>query len=952
MNISNENTYGAYTATRWVTVLFTLLLMLAAVMPGRAYAVPPPANAVISNEATASYRDGTGSLQEVKSNQVRSTVQQVFSHELTGDNVAQAAPGMTVSFPHTLTNTGNGADSFALSTYQLGDDGFNLESLKIYADANGDGEPDSDTPITLTGLVRAGEKFNFVVRGRVDDNQAHGATARIRVGAVGHASDPNNYQASSTPPVQPQKGNTDTVTVSVSTAVSMTKSYSMTSGPASNRLTVTLSYTNNSSDPVRELNIIDTIGGRGSLHGVNYDTRQMSYVANSTTIDGVPYEDNSSQVSFRNNTLSISPPLVAPGGSGVVRFDVQVNNATPGAEQTTNVAGFSWSGSAQFATNVAHYSVQIPGAISVALGDSRVPGAEGGAATSSRNNLNGRGAGTINDSSTITAPADSLGLDNGVVLQQVPLGGSPVFHTILTNTGVASENFSLRVDASSYPAGTRFAIVDDRGNPLGANNANGDSESGPLAPNTARDVFVRVTLPEGVTVPATGWVATVIATAMSNPGISDTTVIKVGGDLIPAHSVDLRNTTVNGPGEGFASGDDLAAATLSRTADPGETVAFRLWVSNNGTAIDKYDLQSFGAYTVNAGAADSSAPLPAGWRVEFKSTGNSVGRADCQPAGTVVSTTGDIEAGGACEFDAFVSVPSGYEAGRTALYFRAWSSAHGADAATAAGYDVIRNDVSVNTRVSISLMPERPPIQTIRRGKAYFAHQLCNTGNIDIAGAGTEISATHSDSAFTSELFVDANGNGRLDDNERAYVAATDGALAKPTISGPSCVNLVNVVTLPRDVSTGAINHTTLLATVRAENRVQTQAQAIDTVHVGVEALSLIKKQKIVNCQNGQGPEFVAYDIATPIPPGGCLRYRVVARNNSREVLRDVTIFEKTPEYSTLKRGPGCMVEQGGTPGILGGISNDGETGELSLRVPALAPTRAIRLEFCVKVNQ
>lgn len=536
MHHFQKSAQGAFSLVRWVTAVLILLGVFSTSLPGLAHAAPPPANAVIGNQAAASYVDSTGKTRTATSNLVQTTVQQVYAHELSAENVKIVAPETMVYFPHTLSNTGNGGDSFALSMSQLGDDSFNLDNLNIYADSNGDGVPDNAVPITSSGPVAAGQTFKFVISGGVGKSLVEGAKALIRVGAVGHRSDPNNYEASSTSPSGDQKGSTDTATVSNGAVLLLQKSYSITSGAASNTLNVTLNYMNYGSRPATGLVITDTIGGSGSVQGVPFDTRQMSYVLNSTKINGVAVNDNRRGVSFSNNRLTISLPDLQPNRQGSVRFTVQVNNATAGAEQTSNVAGVSWSGGGEQASNAVSYTVQVSGAASVALGDSRAAGTGGGSEASTKNNRSGVGAGSVSDTSTVTNPVDSAALDNGIVLDQVPQGASPVFHSILTNASDVADSFNLKVENVSYPTGTRFELIDAAGVPLTDSNGDGIADSGPLSAKTAMDVFVRVSLPVDALAPAAGWTAKLKATSTNDNAVSDESSIKAIGDPVRRRS--------------------------------------------------------------------------------------------------------------------------------------------------------------------------------------------------------------------------------------------------------------------------------------------------------------------------------------------------------------------------------------------------------------------------------
>src|SRR5437868_4406927 len=69
----------------------------------------------ISNQASATYTDSGLAQRNVTSNTVVTVVQQVASLTLASNGAKSAAPGTLVSYAHTLTNTGNGADSFVLT---------------------------------------------------------------------------------------------------------------------------------------------------------------------------------------------------------------------------------------------------------------------------------------------------------------------------------------------------------------------------------------------------------------------------------------------------------------------------------------------------------------------------------------------------------------------------------------------------------------------------------------------------------------------------------------------------------------------------------------------------------------------------------------------------------------------------------------------------------------------
>ena len=122
-----------------------------AAVPGQAFAAAPAANSTIGNTASASYTDASAVNRTATSNTVQTIVQQVGSFTLTANNNKIVAPGGQVVYSHTLTNTGNGSDTYTLSTAQTvngAGDQFDLAGFTIYADADGNGVADNATPVT------------------------------------------------------------------------------------------------------------------------------------------------------------------------------------------------------------------------------------------------------------------------------------------------------------------------------------------------------------------------------------------------------------------------------------------------------------------------------------------------------------------------------------------------------------------------------------------------------------------------------------------------------------------------------------------------------------------------------------------------------------------------------------------------------------------------------------
>ena len=219
-------------------------------------AATPAAGVIITNQATATYVSGQGTNSSATSNQVQLVVSQVVSFTLAADSVRSGSAGTVTYFPHTLTNTGNGVDTFSLAAVDQ-QTGFTLSSLQIYADTNGTGIPASNTPIATTGALAAGATFRFIVAAGAPGTASNAASDQIRVNATSNVN-PASTTTGTSPPFAPL---TDTLTILAGANLSLTT----TGGPATAKAGETLSYNlvvrNNGASPA-------TIGPAMMIDGV------------------------------------------------------------------------------------------------------------------------------------------------------------------------------------------------------------------------------------------------------------------------------------------------------------------------------------------------------------------------------------------------------------------------------------------------------------------------------------------------------------------------------------------------------------------------------------------------------------------------------------------------------------------------------------------------------------
>jgi len=159
----------------------SLVAAAAALMAANGAYAATAAGTQITNQASATYSDSTG-IKTVQSNTVITTVQQVASLTLSAGTSKNAAAGTQVSYSHTVTNTGNAADTLNLSNSNTGL--FSMANVTFYADADGNGVADDAVALTNTGSLAAGASFRFVAVATLPAGAATGSTNTLTVTAT------------------------------------------------------------------------------------------------------------------------------------------------------------------------------------------------------------------------------------------------------------------------------------------------------------------------------------------------------------------------------------------------------------------------------------------------------------------------------------------------------------------------------------------------------------------------------------------------------------------------------------------------------------------------------------------------------------------------------------------------------------------------------------------------
>ena len=313
--------------TRAVIGSFLLAAILVALIVIGSVFAAAPADSLIRNQASATYRDSDGVVQSVTSNVVETLVRQVAGLTLNQDQLELTNAGGSVTFPHVIVNEGNGPDSFLLSVNQLGGDNFDFFGVELFADADSNGLADNTTPITSTPLLATDESFAFVVVASVPVGVPAAEFGEISV----LAESAFNNSVSDT--------NVDRATIVDGAVINVSKSMNVTVGQSpSSPYTVTLDYRNDGNAPATNVVLIDRLpdgmeyipasaiwsenGGIGLTDADPFDTQgpstqNIQYCAYQSNCTGIPESIRDIDNDSTNQVTAIISQVPA-GGQGSV----------------------------------------------------------------------------------------------------------------------------------------------------------------------------------------------------------------------------------------------------------------------------------------------------------------------------------------------------------------------------------------------------------------------------------------------------------------------------------------------------------------------------------------------------------------------------------------------------------------------------------------------------------
>jgi len=514
--------------------IFSILLVLA-VLQGfvsGAWAAGTPAGTTISNQAYVDYKDANGNaMPRVFSNTVTVTVSQVAAVSTTPETMANSAvAGTNIAYPVTITNDGNGTDTFALEATT------NLGTVILYKDDNGDGiwQPTETTVVTSTGALVADQFFKAI------------AVVAVPAGAANGTTITTTFTATSA--FNGTVKDTSTFTTTVQTAVLAVSKSSV--DPAANTTLVT------TAKPGDVITFMMTVANTGAPA---YDLIYRDVIpANTTYVAGSMKAGASTSYNSAPNTLTDAndgyeftagtPPTTAQVGAyfdsgnnrvvlnktqhppqGNFYFQVRVNNNVPAGTVISNSLTVEY---ALVAGSATRYT------------------ATSNTATVSAANL-----------PAVLLDPDRTGTANP--------GDSRVYAFTAYNNGNDTDTINLTYTSTAGWAWTFWNDTDGNGIPgtngdtvLTDTNGDGKIDTGVLTALGSKQILAVATVPAGAADKLTD-VTTVTGASVRNSSVTDTEVL---------------TTTVTAPVLSV-----VKAVSPTGNQPPGTVLTYTVTVTNNGT---------------------------------------------------------------------------------------------------------------------------------------------------------------------------------------------------------------------------------------------------------------------------------------------------------------------------------------------------------------------------------
>lgn len=296
-----------FASNRGATLLAAAVLAVSVVCVP-AYAQGTAAGTVVQNTASMDYNNSGGEAQPtVTSNAASVTVSQVASAQSAPASASGAGqPGDTLYYAVTITNKGNGADTFTLAASSASSPAW---TVVIYKDDGAGSGTAND------GVHQSGETHVAANTGSLAAEATFKCFAAVTIpaGTARGAADTTTLTATSQFDATKKATSSFSTTVS-GAAMSLSKSVDKSQAAPGDAIRYTITYSNTGDASATSVVIKDTI------------PTAVTYVANSVKVGGVAKTDaaDADNVTVASGVVTISLGTVAAGANGTITFDATV----------------------------------------------------------------------------------------------------------------------------------------------------------------------------------------------------------------------------------------------------------------------------------------------------------------------------------------------------------------------------------------------------------------------------------------------------------------------------------------------------------------------------------------------------------------------------------------------------------------------------------------------------
>lgn len=286
----------------WLRTATALIIFLGAFANG-ASGQPTPAGSSIDSWAEVTFESSDGQIYSVLSDTVAMVVGQVAGVDVEPPRSSVTDPGIEFVFPHSLTNIGNGPDSFVVAVTSA--EGW---PVRVHRDADDDGVLGAGDPL-ITGPVSLAMSDTAALLAVVSvpgDAQVRGTIDTVRV------------QASSLFDGTVTDALVDILEVrDVGIIVTLAKSVDRATATIGDILTYTIRFEGSGAGSATDFEIIDTVPAA------------TSYLSNTLRLNGAALTDatgdDAGYFDVARNRVVFAIGDLSGGDSGTVSFQVRVD---------------------------------------------------------------------------------------------------------------------------------------------------------------------------------------------------------------------------------------------------------------------------------------------------------------------------------------------------------------------------------------------------------------------------------------------------------------------------------------------------------------------------------------------------------------------------------------------------------------------------------------------------